>query len=258
MLLQAQMHPRAFYALALVLLAGNAGCEDRTRWFSSLSTVLKNCPQESWNSSGQEEFLEKFRRCVQERVLASLDTLLRGDVIPVFAGLDLVRFQEDGVNSTYNDTDSDPGDEANWTAIIAKRLLRVLRSHVFKVDVDRLTIASPSNNSETEVGNGVFEGRRRHRRRHNHMMPLLMMGFVLMGTILIPMGFQFLAVLGGKALLLAKMALILSSIQGLKKIASNGVNYGLYHTPVAEGWHERSHIEPPPHFDLPFPPHMHP
>lgn len=90
------------------------------------------------------------------------------------------------------------------------------------------------------------------------MMPLLMMGFVLMGTILIPMGFQFLAVLGGKALLLAKMALILSSIQGLKKIASNGVNYGLYHTPVAEGWHERSHIEPPPHFDLPFPPHMHP
>lgn len=52
------------------------------------------------------------------------------------------------------------------------------------------------------------------------------------------MGFQFLAVLGGKALLLAKMALILSSIQGLKKIATSGVNYGLYHT---DTWHDRSH-----------------
>lgn len=87
------------------------------------------------------------------------------------------------------------------------------------------------------------------------MVPLMMMGFLLMGSILIPMGFQFLAVLGGKALLLAKMALILSSIQGLKKIATNGVNYGLYHTPVAEGWHDRSHIEPS-HLDLPFPSHI--
>lgn len=86
------------------------------------------------------------------------------------------------------------------------------------------------------------------------------MGFLLMGSILIPMGFQFLAVLGGKALLLAKMALILSSIQGLKKIATNGVNYGLYHTPVADGWHDRSQIQepPPPHLDFPFPPHIRP
>lgn len=44
------------------------------------------------------------------------------------------------------------------------------------------------------------------------------------------MGFQFLAVLGGKALLLAKLALILTSIQGLKKIATSNLNYGLYHT----------------------------
>lgn len=71
------------------------------------------------------------------------------------------------------------------------------------------------------------------RRRHHHgMMPLMMFGMVALGMILIPMGFQFLAVLGGKALLLAKMALILTSIQGLKKIATSNVNYGLYHTPT--------------------------
>lgn len=83
-----------------------------------------------------------------------------------------------------------------------------------------------------------FPGRRRHRHRHrhrHHLLPFMMMGLLLMGSILVPMGFQFLAVLGGKALILAKMALILSSIQGLKKIATSGINYGLYHV------HDRSH-----------------
>ncbi|XP_054009744.1 uncharacterized protein LOC128893038 isoform X1 [Hylaeus anthracinus] len=251
-----QMHPRALYLFALVLSL--AGCEEKARWYSGLQTVLKNCPVESWNNPGQDDFLEKFRRCVQDRALAALDSLLEDDVIPVFDGLDLVRFQEKRINSTGNHMDSEPEDETNWTSIIVKRLLRVLRTHVFKIDIDHIAsnITSPASSSKMEVENNIFEGRRRRlRRRHQHMMPLMLMGFLLMGSIFIPMGFQFLAVLGGKALLLAKMALILSSIQGLKKIATNGVNYGLYHVPPVHdhGWHERSHIEPPPHhMDLPF------
>lgn len=57
---------------------------------------------------------------------------------------------------------------------------------------------------------------------------LMMFGLIAASFIVIPMGFQFLAILGGKALLLAKMALLLSSIQGLKKIATSNYNYGLY------------------------------
>ncbi|RZC38651.1 hypothetical protein BDFB_001572 [Asbolus verrucosus] len=63
------------------------------------------------------------------------------------------------------------------------------------------------------------------------MMSLMMFGIAAVALIMVPMGFQFLAVLGGKALLLAKMALILTAIQGLKKIATSNVNYGLYSTP---------------------------
>ena len=96
----------------------------------------------------------------------------------------------------------------------------------------------------------LFPNLGRRRRKAHGMMTMVMMGVMLMGTVLIPMGFQFLAMLGGKALLLAKMALMLSSIQGLKRIATSGVNYGLYHSPVPEPtWHERSNQfteEPPP------------
>lgn len=59
-----------------------------------------------------------------------------------------------------------------------------------------------------------FRGRRRHQ-----MLTMMMFGVVSIGMVFVPMGFQFLAVLGGKALLLAKMALILASIQGLKKVS---------------------------------------
>lgn len=59
---------------------------------------------------------------------------------------------------------------------------------------------------------------------------LLLFALIAAGVIVIPLGFQFLAILGGKALLLAKMALLMTSIQGLKKIATSNLNYGLYST----------------------------
>ncbi|XP_076652014.1 DUF1676 domain-containing protein Osi23 [Halictus rubicundus] len=256
-----------FYVFALVPIAlghaDHADVDGKTRWYHSLGTVIKDCPYESWSNRGQQDFFEKYRKCVQERAFAALDLLLADDVIPLVDGLDLVRFHDGRSNSTKEKpADSEPHNDSDWTAIIVKRLLRVLRTHVFKVDVDHLTsVAAYSlNNSKPEKNNSVFEGRRRgNRRRYNQMVPLLIMGFVLMGSILIPMGFQFLAVLGGKALLLAKMALILSSIQGLKKIATSGVNYGIYHAPVEHGWHDRSHIEPYSNVDqLPFPIHYRP
>lgn len=73
-----------------------------------------------------------------------------------------------------------------------------------------------------------FSGRGRH--KHNMFSQLLMFALIAAGVIVIPMGFQFLAILGGKALLLAKMALLMTSIQGLKKIATSNLNYGLYST----------------------------
>ena len=75
----------------------------------------------------------------------------------------------------------------------------------------------------------VFVGRGR-KKQQNMFMSLLLFGIAAVGLIMVPMGFQFLAVLGGKALLLAKMALILTAIQGLKKIATSNLNYGLYAT----------------------------
>lgn len=50
------------------------------------------------------------------------------------------------------------------------------------------------------------------------MLPAMMFGVTALGMVIIPLGFQFLAVLSGKALVLSKLALILASINGLKRV----------------------------------------
>ncbi|XP_029165363.1 uncharacterized protein LOC114936356 [Nylanderia fulva] len=229
------MHPRALHVLALALTAVvRADCDDKVRWYSGLRSMLKNCSPESRNNSGRDEkLLEIFKGCVQQRIADTLDVFLDDDVIPIIEGLDLIRFRPTAKNSTESKS---TGESAGWSAIIWNRLARVLRTHAFKVDVERMFSIAASS-SDLESNSNVVQSRRRHRHRHrhrHHMLPLMMIGLLLMGSILVPMGFQFLAVLGGKALILAKMALILSSIQGLKKIATSGVGYGLYHV------HDRS------------------
>lgn len=96
-----QMHPRALHMLALALSAVvRAGCDDKVKWYSGLRSILKNCPSEHRNSSGQDDFLETFRRCVQQRIVDTLDAVLDEDIITVFDGVELIRFRPSDENST--------------------------------------------------------------------------------------------------------------------------------------------------------------
>ncbi|XP_053603604.1 uncharacterized protein Osi23 isoform X2 [Plodia interpunctella] len=193
-----------------------------------------------------KEYFPKFIRCMKRKTLRALDRSLSPDVVPIAEGVNLVRFElvdrsgnimSDNQTSYWSDKELDEGE---WRTLALQRMAKVLRTHVIKFDFD--------DGKSIEKGQTVeYRGRRRHQ-----MMTMMMFGVVSIGMVLIPMGFQFLAVLGGKALLLAKMALILASIQGLKKIASSPVNYGFYHSyPPYDYYEKRSHEDWPPPSTMP-------
>ncbi|CAB3237143.1 unnamed protein product [Arctia plantaginis] len=178
-----------------------------------------------------KEYFPKFVRCMKRKTLRALDRSLTPDVVPVADGINLVRFElvdRSGnilpENETSSWTDKEL-EESDWRTLALKRMANVLKTHVIKFDID----------DGRSIEKVEFRGRRRH-----HMMTMMMFGVVSIGMVIVPMGFQFLAVLGGKALLLAKMALILASIQGLKKISTSPVNYGFYHHPYDYPYEKRS------------------
>ncbi|CAH0605817.1 unnamed protein product [Chrysodeixis includens] len=197
-----------------------------------------------------KEYFPKFVRCMKRKTLRALDRSLTPDVVPVADGINLVRFElvdRAGNVLPENETSSwteKELEEGEWRTLALQRMAKVLKTHVIKFDFD----------DAKAIEKVEYRGRRRH-----HMMTMMMFGVVSIGMVMVPMGFQFLAVLGGKALLLAKMALILASIQGLKKvdsssdgyhergkIASSPVNYGFYHSYPYDYYEKRSGDDWPP------------
>lgn len=50
------------------------------------------------------------------------------------------------------------------------------------------------------------------------MMPAMIFGMAALGAVIIPLGFHILANVAGLALLFAKMALLLATITGVKRV----------------------------------------
>lgn len=83
--------------------------------------------------------------------------------------------------------------------------------------VCRVTIIDYSNISQF-LSKPIFSARRR---RQNNMLPMMLLGLTAFGVFTVPMGFQFILILCGKAVLLSKMALLLSSINGSRRVFYN-------------------------------------
>ncbi|KAJ3664849.1 hypothetical protein Zmor_000390 [Zophobas morio] len=183
--------------------------------------LIQNCMPLS-SDGPQEQFLLILQRCLKRGSLVVLDNSLKADVIRLGTAVELVRYR--GENETqdarevafFRSTDM----ESDWKNEILQRIAHVLNTHVLKIRL----------NGYEELTSIISQEGRGRKKQQNMFMSLLLFGIAAVGLIMVPMGFQFLAVLGGKALLLAKMALILTAIQGLKKIATSNLNYGLYAT----------------------------
>uniref|UniRef100_A0A2S2NXK9 Uncharacterized protein n=1 Tax=Schizaphis graminum TaxID=13262 RepID=A0A2S2NXK9_SCHGA len=126
----------------------------------------------------------------------------------------------DGVRLVKTTTTTDRSAKyGNHTLDIINRMVSFINSHSLQID-----LWTPNNSA-------TAEGRRRH--AYRKVFPIIVGTYMIMSAILIPMGFMFMSTLGGKALLVSKMALMVSLMSNIKKIFS----YEYYVPPTPPAGH---------------------
>ncbi|XP_060647141.1 uncharacterized protein LOC132785167 [Drosophila nasuta] len=247
------MQVKFMYAVCLLLplVASTAATptqtDTRISWIAQLKQLhhqLHNCLQ-SGGSLG-------LWSCFRSRSLRIFEDVMSSDVIPLFEGVRLV-----AASNTTNGQARQAGDDRKdlkhltWFDQLASSLAKSLTTHTLQVNLVKLTERYLS--SDTPVSQADSTGSARLRRHRFNMIITMMFGVTALGAVLVPMGFQMLSIVSGKALLLAKMALLLASINGLKRVANTGLHYGLYHVPGEHlgGYYDRGDLNHPRNVPIP-------
>lgn len=181
----------------------------------------------------REVYLDCLRKdslsCAKYKLFSLVDNVLETkDTIVVAEGMEIVKTEpseKDGASRSIN------GDES-VEMLIVNRLKRFLDTHTFKMDVKGSDIvnfigsttrsfsyAYDSLIEENKEANDLEEEPRGKKKRMRMMLPFIMMG-ILKVIVLTKLALAAIAGIAGKALLVGKIALVLSLIIGLKKILS--------------------------------------
>ncbi|XP_052126405.1 uncharacterized protein LOC113206618 [Frankliniella occidentalis] len=168
-------------------------------------------------SQDPRNLLARLRECLRGRLLAAVDNLVAADTVPIAFGVSLVRRHElrpglirpgrvgrDSQQDAQEVAEAGPQSQA-----LAPRLL------------SRLGDLFATHDLRIGYGAAVEEGRRRH--QYRKVFPVLVTGFMILMSLMVPLGFQFMAMIGGKALLMSKMALIMASMYNFRSQVSQSL-----------------------------------
>ncbi|KZC11140.1 PREDICTED: uncharacterized protein LOC107189169 [Dufourea novaeangliae] len=184
---------------------------------------------------------EELSPCLKMRLLSAVDRMYRSVQLNVAEGVTFVRddpvVNEEEPSKSLQEIEAslpralDDKEDALNTMIYDK-VVKFFQSHTLKLKLP---------NVEDLQRSLVEEGRKKKK----NMSGLLAIPLLIGGT-LVPLALGALALLAGKALIVSKLALVLASIIGLKKLVSGGGDHGHEVVQVAgghgsSGWARSSH-----------------
>ncbi|XP_021942919.1 uncharacterized protein LOC110841553 [Zootermopsis nevadensis] len=164
--------------------------------------------------------------CLKTKAISFLDRAARLDSIPLFTGVSLARQPEEVAEMpAISEAELETTLPRGWShknekldQMIYDRLSNFLANHTLVMDVSEQAVQEVETNAmsvrHSDPNDVLVTGRVRRRKK--------LMGFVLMALSAVaamvgPLAFKSLAALAFKALLVAKVALVLSSVLALKK-----------------------------------------
>ncbi|XP_053976600.1 uncharacterized protein LOC128889210 [Hylaeus anthracinus] len=177
---------------------------------------------------------QELSPCLKMRLLSAVDRMYRSIQLNVADGVTFIRddpaiAEEDPVKSLQEIEASLPraldDKEDALNNMIYDKIVKFFQSHTLKLKLP---------NVEELQRSLVEEGRKKKKNMGLLAIPLLI------GGTLVPLALGALALLAGKALIVSKLALVLASIIGLKKLVSGGGDHGHEVVQVASGGHGSS------------------
>ncbi|XP_037943433.1 uncharacterized protein LOC119676267 [Teleopsis dalmanni] len=212
----------------------NAGSTQQSIWndLSAVYKIYKQCASENLSV------------CLKVKLLKSLDsTIHKVKTVKIIEGVQFVKnTNENGQDAEARSTSSIANlSQKDIEALLPRGLEtkeHVLNNMIFKMVTaflkdHTLQLKFPDlRTMDFEADNSV-EGRRRKKKGSGAyiMIPLLL------GGTFIPIAYGALAMLAGKALIVSKLALVLASIIGIKKLLSGGGKDASHEVVVSSGGH---------------------
>lgn len=153
---------------------------------------------------------QEITKCFKIQAVKLMDRAARMETLPIFDGVSLVRNAEQGRAFPSSVPE---GDLNSLTSDEVDKLLNLASSKLMK---SHRVILSPKSIG-VDIGRAFNEARGKLKK----MMGPILAGLAVKGTF-VAMAFQAIALIAGKALLIGKIALLLSAIIGLKKLVAGG------------------------------------
>lgn len=184
--------------------------------------------------------------CVKYKLFSFVDKMIGArDTFALTEGVTVVKVpgaEQEGAPRAINADDS-------IESLILSRVQSFLTSHTIKVELkgaDVVNAVSSTGRALEDVSENIFgddeqgEARGKKKKAAKILGPLIGL-IALKAAALLPLLLGAIALIAGKALLIGKLALVLSAIIGLKKLLSGGQEKHVTYEVVAHPHHTSSH-----------------
>lgn len=204
-----------------------------------LTSIYKDCLQKDSAS------------CMKVKFLSFIDKWFgsqgQKDTFTITEGVTVVK------TSNVDPSDGAPRASADDSieSIVLNRVQRFLQTHTIKIDLEGSKLVNAVTSTGRALNDVVDnltdddsleeEGRGKKKKAQKLLGPL-MAALAMKAAALIPLALGAIALLAGKALIVGKIALVLSAILGLKKLLSGGHGKHVTYEVVSHPHHSSSHV----------------
>lgn len=198
--------------------------------------------QPSRNAIGSDSELDSGSK---KYIFSLVDKVLDRDSIVLTEGVTIVKVPGAEKEETSRSADS------SVESLILNRIQNFLHSHTIKVELkgnDILNAVTSTGRALEDVSEKIFEDdespeARGKKKKAGKILGPLIMAIALKAAALLPLILGAIALIAGKALLIGKIALVLSAVIGLKKLLSQEkhVTYEVVAHPHHSASHTSSH-----------------